>query len=316
MSTPKDDYDTPWKDAVTRYFPAFMAFYFPLAYEQIDWSRGHVFLDKELAQVARDAALGKRLADKLVQLSLRGGGEQWLLLHLEVQGRRERRFAERMFTYNYRIFDLYRRPVASLALLSDDSAHWKPHAFGYSCFGCRMGIDFPIVKLRDFAGRPEALLADANPFALLTAAYLAARDTKGKAERRAEEKWRLLTLLLERNWDRQAIMDLLMVIDWMMWLPKPLERALWQRIGEQERSRKMPYISSIERIGLERGRKEGRLEGQVEGQVLMLSQLLAERFGALPAPVRQRLAHATAAELKAWSKAFVRAKALDEVFQA
>jgi len=24
-----DDFDTPWKDAVTRYFPEFMAFYFP-----------------------------------------------------------------------------------------------------------------------------------------------------------------------------------------------------------------------------------------------------------------------------------------------
>ena len=36
----QDDYDTPWKDAVTRYFPEFMAFYFPSASQQIANNRG------------------------------------------------------------------------------------------------------------------------------------------------------------------------------------------------------------------------------------------------------------------------------------
>jgi hypothetical protein len=30
-----DDYDSPWKDALTRYFPEFMSFYFPEAHRQI-----------------------------------------------------------------------------------------------------------------------------------------------------------------------------------------------------------------------------------------------------------------------------------------
>lgn len=48
-AAPNDDYDTPWKDAVTRYFTEFIAFYFPDVHRQIDWRRGHVFLDQELA---------------------------------------------------------------------------------------------------------------------------------------------------------------------------------------------------------------------------------------------------------------------------
>ncbi|WP_267876203.1 hypothetical protein [Duganella rivi] len=32
-----DDYDTPWKEVVTRYFPEFMAFYFPEAHALVDW---------------------------------------------------------------------------------------------------------------------------------------------------------------------------------------------------------------------------------------------------------------------------------------
>ena len=34
-----DDYDSPWKEAITRYFPEFMAFYFPLAHGEIDCLR-------------------------------------------------------------------------------------------------------------------------------------------------------------------------------------------------------------------------------------------------------------------------------------
>ncbi|WP_229262819.1 hypothetical protein [Duganella radicis] len=92
-----DDYDTPWKEVVTRYFPEFMAFYFPDAHAAIDWSRPYDFLDQELAALSRDAALGKRLLDKLVRVHLHDGGEQWVLIHLEVQGFSDAGFAERIF---------------------------------------------------------------------------------------------------------------------------------------------------------------------------------------------------------------------------
>ena len=69
-----DDYDTPWKEAVTNYFPEFMAFYFPDAHARIDWTRGYEFLDQELAQVVKDAELGKRLIDKLVKVASHDSG--------------------------------------------------------------------------------------------------------------------------------------------------------------------------------------------------------------------------------------------------
>jgi hypothetical protein len=31
------DYDSPWKEMLDGYFPAFMAFFFPEAYADIDW---------------------------------------------------------------------------------------------------------------------------------------------------------------------------------------------------------------------------------------------------------------------------------------
>jgi hypothetical protein len=55
MSDHQVDYDSPWKEALERYFEAFMAFFFPQAHSDIDWARGYEFLDKELQQVVREA---------------------------------------------------------------------------------------------------------------------------------------------------------------------------------------------------------------------------------------------------------------------
>jgi hypothetical protein len=80
------DYDSPWKDVLERYFPAFLAFFFPAIDAAIDWAHGYEFLDKELQQIARDAQLGRRYADKLIKVWRRDGDEVWVLIHVEVQG--------------------------------------------------------------------------------------------------------------------------------------------------------------------------------------------------------------------------------------
>jgi hypothetical protein len=126
------DYDSPWKEMLEGYFPDFMAFFFPEAYEDIDWARGYENLDKELQQIVRDAALGTRLADKLMKVWRRNGDEQVVLIHTEIQGNRDEDFPKRMYVYNYRLFDRYDRPVVSLAVVGDTSATWKPRRYSYS----------------------------------------------------------------------------------------------------------------------------------------------------------------------------------------
>ena len=41
-----------------------------------------------------------------------------------------------------------------------------------------------------------------------------------------------------------------------MTLPPKLEKQLWTSISELERKMKMPYVTSVERIGIEKGRQE------------------------------------------------------------
>jgi len=106
-----------------------MEFYFPLAHAEIDWSKEYVFLDQELRAVVQDAELGKRFVDKLVRVNVLNGDEKWIYIHVEVQGTKQAEFAKRMFVYNYRIFDRYDRPVASLAVLADTHKQWKPTSY-------------------------------------------------------------------------------------------------------------------------------------------------------------------------------------------
>ena len=109
---PPVDLDSPWKEALEYFLDPFLAFFFPHVHAGIDWRRGYESLDKELQQVVHDARLGRRLADKLFKVWRIDGKEAWLLIHIEVQGKKEKAFPERMFVYNYRIYDRYRRPVA------------------------------------------------------------------------------------------------------------------------------------------------------------------------------------------------------------
>ena len=173
----QNDYDTPWKDVLEAYFKEFLEFFFPDAARDVDWGRGYRFLDKELRQVVRDAELGKRFADKLIQIWRKEGGEVWLLIHIEVQDYEEKGFAKRMYVYNYRIFDRYDRDVVSFALLTDSNSTWRPASFVRELWGCRTGITFPVFKMLDLYEYWEELKQNTNPFAVCVMAHFKAKET-------------------------------------------------------------------------------------------------------------------------------------------
>ena len=49
--------------------------------------------------------------------------------------------------------DRYNRMVASMAILGDERATWRPDRFGYSLWGCSVGFQFAAVKLLEYGGR-------------------------------------------------------------------------------------------------------------------------------------------------------------------
>ena len=130
--------------------------------------------------------------------------------------------------------------------------------------------------------------------------------------------------LYRRGWNKQQVIDLFKVLDWMMRLPKELNAQLWQNLETLEKGANMPYVCSVERIGIEKGIEQG-LEKGIEkgieqgiqqGQVRVLARQLTHRFGALPVWVTERLSNATIDELESWAEAVLSADTITAVFSA
>ena len=304
-----DDYDSPWKEALEHYLPEFMAFYFPAAEAAIDWQPGHHFLDQELRQIVREAALGKQTVDKLVEVTRRDGEVGWVYIHIEVQSQRDPDFARRLFSYHSRIYQRYARPVASLAVLADTEANWRPQHFGYELFGCRLRLDFPVAKLLDWQDRIEALLAEDNVFAWVTAAHLLTQRTRDDAQARYAAKWRLIRLLYQRNWDRPRILELLVIIDWLLHLPAPLAQRLRDDIERLEEETHMRYVTSFEREAEKRGQKQG----QKQGEATILLRQMERKFGTVPEKLRERIQQTDAETLLEWSERILTAETPEDV---
>ena len=276
-----DDYDSPWKEVLERFFPAFLAWFFPAAHADVAWEHGYRFLDKELQKVVRDARLGRRWADKLVQVTTRDGQEDWLLVHIEVQGQREADFARRMFTYNYRLFDRYARPVVSLAVLGEGRGQTVGQ-FGYGRWGGETRFTFPVVCLQDYRDREAEMMQSANPFAVVVQAHLQAEATAGDPARRYQSKLQLIRSLYRRGWARQDILELFRVIDWLLQLPAALENQLWAEVQDHEEATQMRYVTSVERIGIQKGIQQGMEKGVekgMESQRRMLLRQVRRQFG-------------------------------------
>ena len=243
-----------------------MALWFPQAHEGIAWPRGFESMDKEFQKVVREAELGRRYVDKLFKVWRTDGTECWILIHIEVQTTRDDAFPERMYVYNYRIFDRYNRPVASFAVLADDDPDWRPSEFRQIILGCETGIRFPMEKLLDFAHREAELEASTNPFAIFVLAHLKVLQTRGNPDARQMSKTGLVRALFDKGFTVKDVRELFRLIDWIMLLPPALDEKFRQDVESIQQEKHMPYVTSIERVGERRGMRRG--SNRVSGYAL------------------------------------------------
>ena len=251
------EWDSPWKEALHHFLERFLAFFFPDIHKAIDWKQGYEDLEKEFQQIIREAAAGKVLADKLFKVWLKDGQETWLLIHIEIQVRKEHAFPNRMFDYNVRARQLHGKPVVSLAVLCDDNPTWRPDFFMAGAFGCELSLKFRMVKLLDYRAKLDSLDRDSNPFAQVVLAHLKALETRKDTASRYAWKVRLIRGLYDRGWTAKDVRQLFRLIDWMMTLPAELQSEFRSEMYRFEEERKMPYLSSFERLAKEEGRAEG-----------------------------------------------------------
>jgi flagellar biosynthesis/type III secretory pathway protein FliH len=101
-----------------------------------------------------------------------------------------------------------------------------------------------------------------------------------------------------------------------MRLPPELEEQLWQALGDLERTKAMPYVTSVERIGFQRGHVQGREEGLEEGrraEAGLVSRLVRRRFGAVPEEITERIAALSKDRIEALGDALLDFASLDDL---
>lgn len=301
VSNSSEDHDSPWKEALEYFFQPFMQLLYPDIHDAIDWSQPLVFLDKELQKITRNSSTGRRHADKLVKVRFRDGQERWLLVHVEVQGKREAGFPRRMFVYYYRILDHYRMAVISLAVLADADPGYRPGHFEEVVAGSGVHFRFRTVKLLDSEPVLDEQLASGNPFALLVAAQLTAKRVKD-GRQRVDNLIGFYRLAIKQQLDRELIERLLVFLEWLVALPPEIEGYYTDQVDRLKEGNTVSYVSILERRGIEQGERS------------VLIRLLTRRFGSLDEPTTTRLQQASAADLERWTENILDAKTLEEVF--
>jgi hypothetical protein len=262
------NYDETWKEVIGAYFDSFLTFFYPEIYQQIDWTKNPISLDKELEQITASADSKTRHADKLFQVWLLDNQEVWILIHVEVQSQYDKEFSQRMFIYNYRAFDLYHKPVISLAILGDETKNWRPSSYQYGLGSSQLIFNFSSVKLLDYQW--EELEQSNNIFAIVVMAHLRTKATNSNLSAREQWKWNLARLLYERGYNRKEIVDLYKVIDLMMALSPDLQLSFEEKLANYQEELKMPLLTNIEQRTIEQTRKQD------------IFDLLVSRFGNLP----------------------------------
>ena len=85
----------------------------------------------------------------------------------------------------------------------------------------------------------------------------------------------------------------------------------------------MPYVTSVERIGIEKGLQQGLHQGLQQGlhqglqqgEQNLLLRMLTRRFGSLPDDMRERLQSAVPEQLEEWGERLLDAATLEDVWR-
>ncbi len=127
-----------------------------------------------------------------------------------------------------------------------------------------MTFRFPIAKTYDYGQNWPSLTQNRNPFAIVVMAHLKAMETK---DGRIRKRWKLqlIRMLYERGHERADVLELFRFIDWLLILPKELEKQFWEELRLIEEEKRMPYVTSVERIGIEKGIQQGMQQGVRQG---------------------------------------------------
>lgn len=200
--------DLMWKGIIEDFFPEFLHYFFPKVVHEIDFETPFEFLDKELAILFPETNQKNRRADLLVKIFLKDGTEQWLIVHVEIQGYEDKEFPLRMFQYNYRSFEKFGKSIVALAIFTDENPDYCPSFYETKRWDTKLRYNFNTYKLLDYDA--VTLGKSKNPFGVVM--QTARTSIKNKALKNDDDllelKVQLFRNMLSKGFDKQVILKI------------------------------------------------------------------------------------------------------------
>jgi len=265
--------DILWKVILEEVFPDLLRFIYPDADEVYNMERGFEFLDKELAELdpQPDEKKDSRFADKLVKVYHRDGVEEWVLLHVEIQGDTPdlEAFAERMYIYFYRIRDQYpKRLVSALAIFTGQDGQRMPNRFMYEYRGTRLTYEYPTLSILDYTD--DQLDKSSNPFAqVIIAAKMRLQEGKMSEDELLNTKLLMARKLQEKGFGMDKVRAIFNFLRNYVLFDKPETNRKFDKLFRQ--ADKTSVMNTVEYLKM-----EGREEGREEANAIFVENLLKQ----------------------------------------
>ncbi|WP_225874799.1 RpnC/YadD family protein [Pedobacter hiemivivus] len=272
--------DLLWKGILEDVFEDFLCFMHPDANKIFDFNKGFEFLDKELEQVSPlgEDLFSSKVVDKLVKLYTIDGKEEWILLHVEVQGKYQKNFSERMYTYNYRIWDKHHKPITAYAIFTDPFKVERSNRYERKFLGTRLLYEFNTYKISN--QNDEQLLSSNNPFALVVliakAAFKISRIVnKGERDRSLLTiKQVILKALHNKGFKNDKIKHVMNFLRHYVRFETEEFNNIFEQEVEQITGR--TETMGIEELLLDRATKQGVEQGITQGRIEVARELKKE----------------------------------------
>ncbi len=272
MALPRRKDDALLKSAFEEAFPDLLRFYFKDADTLFDMEKGFQFLDKEMRELfpERTNSGGTREVDMLVKTFLKDGKEEWIMLHLEIQGNDSQDFSHRMFQYFYRIYDRYRVNIAALAVFTGSKEQYRPDHFHKAFQDTEILYKYKVYHVLDHT--EQQLLELDNYFALIVlAAQKALLQGKIPEQELAAERLSVARAMIEsKKYTHEQISKFLYFLKNFLYISDPeINRTFDQQINKLTGKEDiMGIIETIKMITKEEGIQEGMQKGMQKGMEL------------------------------------------------
>ncbi|GHV48883.1 hypothetical protein FACS1894204_13370 [Synergistales bacterium] len=260
--TERFDRDGFWKDLTERFAYSLLKRAIPELYEDADRETKPRLLDKEFRDILNtsdpEIHTNPHFADYVLEIPLKNGEAEWILLHLEAQGSGGGNLPERMNHYRCLIYAHYRREPAALAIVTDKRPVNESDYYSHSHYGTAVSYSYNNLVLSELDD--DELMSSDNPIDL--ALYAAKCASRSKEElQKYNYLYTLTDLLSERGWDMEDKRNLLNFLERIMNLKdKQLRIKYEEHIEQLDKEGKVMYVSVVEEKYVAKGMEKGREE--------------------------------------------------------